>query len=94
LVNCEPASILNLASMFRSASSETDFWFSNRFENDAERNMLAKFRIEAGSQFTKAAEGMMKDVKVSEILNLASMFRSASSETDFWFSNRFERCWQ
>ncbi|TKA58299.1 hypothetical protein B0A53_00036 [Rhodotorula sp. CCFEE 5036] len=34
--------------------------------DDAERNMLAKFRIEAGSQFTKAAEGMMKDVKVSE----------------------------
>lgn len=32
LVNCEPASILNLASMLRSASSETDFWFSNRFD--------------------------------------------------------------
>ncbi|GAA5975531.1 hypothetical protein JCM10908_005192 [Rhodotorula pacifica] len=34
--------------------------------DDAERNMLAKFRIEAGSQFTKAAEGMMKDMKVSD----------------------------
>lgn len=28
--------------------------------------MLAKFKIEAGTAFTKAAEGMMKDVKVSE----------------------------
>lgn len=34
--------------------------------DDAERNMLSKFRIEAGSQFTKAAEGMMRDVKVSD----------------------------
>lgn len=28
--------------------------------------MLAKFKIEAGAAFTKSAEGMMKDVKVSE----------------------------
>ncbi|KAM0754709.1 Cullin-domain-containing protein [Meredithblackwellia eburnea MCA 4105] len=34
--------------------------------DDAERNMLAKFRIEAGAAFTKSAEGMMKDVKTSE----------------------------
>ncbi|GAA6005797.1 hypothetical protein JCM11491_004014 [Sporobolomyces phaffii] len=34
--------------------------------DDAERNMLAKFKIEAGAAFTKSAEGMMKDVKVSE----------------------------
>ncbi|GEM06638.1 cullin 3 [Rhodotorula toruloides] len=34
--------------------------------DDAERSMLAKFRVEAGHQFTKSAEGMMKDVKVSE----------------------------
>ncbi|GAA6063234.1 hypothetical protein JCM10212_005841 [Sporobolomyces blumeae] len=34
--------------------------------DDAERNMLAKFKIEAGSAFTKNAEGMMKDVKISE----------------------------
>ncbi|GAA5958697.1 hypothetical protein JCM3765_006007 [Sporobolomyces pararoseus] len=34
--------------------------------DDAERNMLAKFKIEAGAAFTKSAEGMMKDVKISE----------------------------
>ncbi|GAA5852604.1 hypothetical protein JCM8547_002559 [Rhodosporidiobolus lusitaniae] len=34
--------------------------------DDAERSMLAKFKIEAGSAFTKSAEGMMKDVKISE----------------------------
>ena len=34
--------------------------------DDAERNMLAKFKIEAGSSFTKSAEGMMKDIKISE----------------------------
>ncbi|GAA5935658.1 cullin family protein [Sporobolomyces koalae] len=34
--------------------------------DDAERNMLAKFKIEAGAAFTKNAEGMMKDVKISE----------------------------
>ncbi|GJN87607.1 hypothetical protein Rhopal_000562-T1 [Rhodotorula paludigena] len=34
--------------------------------DDAERGMLAKFKVEAGAQFTKSAEGMMKDVKVSE----------------------------
>lgn len=28
--------------------------------------MLAKFKIEAGAAFTKSAEGMMKDVKISE----------------------------
>jgi cullin 3 len=28
--------------------------------------MLAKFKIEAGAAFTTAAEGMMKDVKISE----------------------------
>ncbi|KAM0788414.1 hypothetical protein ACM66B_001551 [Microbotryomycetes sp. NB124-2] len=34
--------------------------------DDAERNMLAKFKVEAGSAFTKASEGMMKDIKLSE----------------------------
>ncbi|GAA6008585.1 hypothetical protein JCM10207_007167 [Rhodosporidiobolus poonsookiae] len=34
--------------------------------DDAERNMLAKFKVEAGAAFTKSAEGMMKDVKISE----------------------------
>lgn len=34
--------------------------------DDAERNMLAKFKVEAGSAFTMAAEGMMRDVKLSE----------------------------
>lgn len=34
--------------------------------DDAERGMLAKFKVEAGAAFTKAAEGMMKDVKISE----------------------------
>ncbi|GAA5835767.1 hypothetical protein JCM11251_007420 [Rhodosporidiobolus azoricus] len=34
--------------------------------DDAERSMLAKFKIEAGAAFTKSAEGMMKDVKTSE----------------------------
>jgi cullin 3 len=34
--------------------------------DDAERSMLAKFKIEAGAAFTKSAEGMMKDCKVSE----------------------------
>lgn len=34
--------------------------------DDAERGMLAKFKIEAGAAFTKSAEGMMKDVKISE----------------------------
>ncbi|GAA5944285.1 hypothetical protein JCM3775_003311 [Rhodotorula graminis] len=34
--------------------------------DDAERNMLAKFKIEAGAEFAKSAEGMMRDVKTSE----------------------------
>ncbi|GAA6027978.1 hypothetical protein JCM8097_001811 [Rhodosporidiobolus ruineniae] len=34
--------------------------------DDAERSMLAKFKVEAGAAFTKSAEGMMKDVKMSE----------------------------
>ncbi|GAA5912517.1 hypothetical protein JCM6882_004789, partial [Rhodosporidiobolus microsporus] len=34
--------------------------------DDAERSMLAKFKIEAGAAFTKSAEGMMKDVRTSE----------------------------
>lgn len=34
--------------------------------DDAERSMLAKFKIEAGAAFTKSAEGMMKDVKISD----------------------------
>ena len=39
---------------------------SRSVSDDAERNMLAKFKIEAGAAFTKAAEGMMKDIKISE----------------------------
>ncbi|GAA6055941.1 hypothetical protein JCM3770_005606 [Rhodotorula araucariae] len=34
--------------------------------DDAERNMLAKFKVEAGAEFAKSAEGMMRDVKTSE----------------------------
>ena len=34
--------------------------------DDAERGMLAKFKIEAGAAFTKSADGMMKDIKISE----------------------------
>lgn len=39
---------------------------SRSVSDDAERNMLAKFKIEAGAAFTKSAEGMMKDIKISE----------------------------
>lgn len=39
---------------------------SRSVSDDAERNMLAKFKIEAGAAFTKSAEGMMKDIKTSE----------------------------
>ncbi|BGP38828.1 hypothetical protein JCM10449v2_002766 [Rhodotorula kratochvilovae] len=34
--------------------------------DDAERNMLAKFKVEAGAEFAKSAEGMMRDVKTSD----------------------------
>ncbi len=34
--------------------------------DDAEHNMLNKFKVEAGNAFTKSAEGMLKDVKISE----------------------------
>lgn len=40
--------------------------YSRSVSDDAERNMLAKFKIEAGAAFTKSAEGMMKDIKTSE----------------------------
>lgn len=39
---------------------------SRSVSDDAERNMLAKFKIEAGAAFTKNAEGMMKDIRISE----------------------------
>lgn len=39
---------------------------SRSVSDDAERNMLAKFKVEAGAAFTKSAEGMMKDIKTSE----------------------------
>lgn len=38
----------------------------NSVSDDAERNMLAKFKIEAGAAFTRSAEGMLQDVKVSQ----------------------------
>ncbi|KAL8286410.1 hypothetical protein RQP46_004427 [Phenoliferia psychrophenolica] len=40
--------------------------YNRSVSDDAERNMLAKFKIEAGAAFTKSAEGMMKDIKTSE----------------------------
>lgn len=39
---------------------------SRSVSDDAERNMLAKFKVEAGAAFAKSAEGMMKDIKISE----------------------------
>lgn len=44
--------------------------------DDAERNMLAKFKVEAGAEFAKSAEGMMRDVKTSE--DTVAEYRSTS----------------
>ncbi|SGY16546.1 BQ5605_C012g06903 [Microbotryum silenes-dioicae] len=54
---------------------------SKSVSDDAERNMLAKFKIEAGAAFTQAAEGMMKDVKISED-TLAEFKRYTTRQVD------------
>ncbi|KDE04922.1 hypothetical protein MVLG_04678 [Microbotryum lychnidis-dioicae p1A1 Lamole] len=54
---------------------------SKSVSDDAERNMLAKFKIEAGAAFTQAAEGMMKDVKISED-TLAEFKRYTARQVD------------